>query len=180
MTLRLQHGIADVEREIEIQLHTRRANLWSSSSLVLHFAYYLSAFPTIITLLVFFFFRIPSLSGRGFYRRALERASGAVRSTGALSPRNTTVVRDNDNQRVKWGLISFGRGRVERDAIESGGGGAAGRGTGAGRKMRVYTCQETRRLVHNIGGPCADRRGQKGGGRGEDGRGERKETRGWL
>jgi CRISPR/Cas system-associated endoribonuclease Cas2 len=51
-----------------------------------------------------------------------------------------------------------------------------GGATGAGRKMRVYTCQETRRLVHNIGGSCADRRGQKGK-RGEE---ERKETRGWL
>jgi len=35
--------------------------------------------------------------------------------------------------------------------------------------MRVYTCQETRRLIHNIGGPCADRRSQKEK-RGEEGR----------
>lgn len=62
--------------------------------------------------------------------------------------RNTTVVRDNDNQRVKWGLISFGRGRVERDAnvaagvrgeTEGGGGeGGGGGGVGGGGKC-VYT-----------------------------------------
>lgn len=31
-----------------------------------------------------------------------------------------------------------------------------GRGGEGRRKMRVYTCQETRRLVHNIGGSCVE------------------------
>lgn len=113
------------------------------------------------------FFRIPSLSGRGFCARENERA---VRST-----RNTTVVRDNDNQRVKWGLISFGRGRVERERRDREWR-RCGEVTGAGRKMRVYTCQETRRLVHNIGGPCADPSRSEREARG----GERTETRGRL
>lgn len=52
--------------------------------------------------------------------------------------------------------------------------GAEGQG---GRKMRVYTCQETRRLVHNIGGSCADSRDRKGGNVGEGGRRARREER---
>jgi len=112
------------------------------------------------------FFRIPSLQA-GFLCRSKERKKERERARGSFherSPRNTTVVRDNDNQRVKWGLISFGwRGRVERDANESGGCVTERRGGLGGRKMRVYTCQERRRLVHNIGGSCADSRGRKGG-----------------
>lgn len=100
-----------------------------------------------------------------------------MRSFHERSPRNTTVVRDNDNQRVKWGLISFGCGRVERDANESGGCVTERRGGVGGKKMRVYTCQETRRLVHNIGGSCADSRGRKGGTWGRVD-GEREERRG--
>lgn len=62
------------------------------------------------------FFHIPSL-GRGFCvvsKRKRERERRRERARGSFhkrSPRNTTVVRDNDNQRVKWGLISFGCGR---------------------------------------------------------------------
>lgn len=68
---------------------------------------------------------------------------------------------------------------MERDANASGGCVTERRGELGGRKMRVYTCQETRRLVHNIGGSCADSRGRKGGTWGRVA-GEREERRGWL
>lgn len=83
------------------------------------------------------------------------------------------VVCDNDNQRVKWGLIFFRRGGEWREKERERRGWQGGERR---RKMRVYTCQETRRLVHNIGGPCADSRRQKGARREAGGRKERRET----
>lgn len=163
--------------------HTRGASLRSSLPLVLH-SENLPGLPHQRVSLSFF--RIPSLRAeflRRVWKKEREREREQERARGSFherSPRNTTVVRDNDNQRVKWGLISFGCGRVERDANESGGCVTEQRGGEGGRKIRVYTCQETRRLVHNIGGSCADSRGRKGETWGRVNEEPRREERMWL
>jgi len=126
------------------------------------------------------FFRIPSLRA-GFLRRVWKRKRGKARASTRFherSPRNTTVVRDNDNQRVKWGLISFRCGRVERDANESGG---CYGGAWRGRKeenacihlpRNTQACTQHRRILCRT---PVDEKGKREGGwmesekRGKDG-----------
>lgn len=84
------------------------------------------------------FFSHPFSPRAGFLRCARESKS-AARSTSTRRARNTTIVRDNDNQRVKWGLISFGCASGWRETWTSASGGATKREREEGRKIRVYT-----------------------------------------
>lgn len=99
----LQHDVADVEREIEIQLRTRGAILWPSSLFVFHLAN-LSCLPSSL-----FFRSLPSPGGV-FARHDLLYARRITRR----------IVCDNDNQRVKRGFnFLWARGREKKREIET-------------------------------------------------------------
>lgn len=154
-------GIADVEREIEIQLRTRRQQFFRRLCCSFSTSRTCLASSTIVFLV---FFRIPSLSGRSFCA-ARFYSTGARRIT-------RRVVCDNDNQRVKWGLIFFRRGGKWRRRETRMTQGRERRKENACIHLprNTQACTQHRRILCGL---SSTEKGTKGGRRG---RKERRET----
>lgn len=123
----------------------------------------------------FSFFRIPSLSGRSFCA-ARFYSTGARRIT-------RRVVCDNDNQRVKWGLIFFRRGgewRRRETRIEAQGGERRKENACIHLPRNTQACTQHRRTLCGLSSTEKGTNGGRGGEGGEK-RGEKRvNARAWT